>query len=89
MSVSNVGGRQNMSLINHIFVINGIIHETLTPKYKPVTIQVYDYKQMFDSTGLEEAVSELYDSGMKDNTLALLNDANRNVKVKVKTQKLI
>ena len=37
----------------------------------------YDLKnqkllQMFDSTDLKEAVSNIYDSGMKDDTLALL-----------------
>ena len=34
---------------------------------------------------LEEAVSDLFDSGVKDNTLALLYDANRDIKVRVKT----
>ena len=83
MSDSNVGGRRN---INHIFVINGIIQETLSSKNnRPVTLQIYDYKQMFDSMNLEESLSDLFDSGMKDNTLALLYDANRNVRVKVKT----
>ena len=37
----------------------------------------YDFKnkkllQMFDSTDLKEAVYNIYDSGMKDDTLALL-----------------
>ena len=70
MSYSNVGGRNKISSINHIFVINGIIHETLSSKnVKPVTIQIFDFKQMFDSMDLKEAVSDLYDSGMKDDTL--------------------
>ena len=34
MSDSNVGGRKGKSSINHIFVINGIIHETLSSKKK-------------------------------------------------------
>ena len=34
---------------------------------------------------LEEAISDLFDSGMKDDTLSLLYDSNRNIKVKVKT----
>ena len=60
MSYSNVGGRKNMSSINHIFVINGIIHETLTSKLvKPVTIQIFDFKQMFDSMNLKESVSDM------------------------------
>ena len=85
MSDSNVGGRRNMSCINHIFVINGIIHETHSSKKStPVTIQIYDYKQMFDSMELEEAVSDVFDSGLKDNSLALLYDANTNIKFIVK-----
>ena len=67
-------------------MINGVIHEVLSSKHNtPVTIQIYDYKQMFDSMDLEEAVSDLYDSGMKDNTLKLLYNSNNNIKVKVKT----
>ena len=86
MSDSIVGGRKNRSCINHIFVINGIIHETVKSKNSsPVTIKIYDYKQMFDSMNLQEAVSDLFDSGVKDNTLALLYEANKNINVKVKT----
>ena len=86
MSFSNVGGRKHMSSINHIFVINGTMHETLSSNnVKPVTIQIFDFKQMFDSMDLKESVSDMYDSGMKDDTLALLYEANKNVKVKVKS----
>ena len=42
---------------------------------------------MFDSMKLEESISDLYDSGMKDNTLALLYDSNKNIKVKIKTSR--
>ena len=86
MSDSNVGGRKKMSCINHIFILNGIIHETLSSKLnKPVTIQIYDFMQMFDSMKLEEAISDLHDSGMTDDTLSLLYDSNTNISVKVKT----
>ena len=81
MSDSNVGGRKQLSCINHIFVINGEIHEVLSSKHNtPVTIQIYYYKQMFDSMDLEEAISDLYDSGMKDNTLKLLYNSTKNIK---------
>ena len=86
MSDSNVGGRRNMSCINHIFILNGIIHETCSSKKnKPVIIQIYDFKQMFDSMELDEAVADIFDSGVKDDTLALLYNANKNIKVRVKT----
>ena len=86
MSDSNVGGKKKMSSVNNIFILNGIIHETLSSKHNtPVTLQVYDYTQMFDSMDLEESVGDLFDSGVKDDTLALLYNANTNIKVKVKT----
>ena len=82
MSDSNVGGRKHKSCINHIFVLNGIIHDVLSSKKNiPVTIQIYDYKQMFGSMDLDEAISDLYDSGMKDNSLTLLYNSNKNIKV--------
>ena len=34
---------------------------------------------------LKEAISDLYDSGMQDNSLVLLYEANQNINVKVKT----
>ena len=62
ISDSNVGGRKGKSSINHIFVINGIIHETLSSKKnKPVTLQIFDYMQMFDSMVLKESISDLFD----------------------------
>ena len=86
MSDSNVGGRKKISCINHIFILNGIIHETLSSSTnKPVTLQIFDFKQMFDSMKLKEAISDLYDSGMKNDSLSLLYDSNININVKVKT----
>ena len=86
MSDSNVGGRKQMSCINHICVLNGFIHETLSFKLnKPVTIQIYDFIQMFDSMKLEEAISDICDSGMTDDTLSLLYESNTNINVKIKT----
>jgi hypothetical protein len=54
-------------------------------KQKPVTLQIYDYAQMFDSIDLEEALSDLYDVGVDDDTLALLYQANAEVYMALKT----
>ena len=48
-------------------------------------MQIFDYKQMFDSMVLQETISDLFDSGINDDNLILLYEANRNVKVRVKT----
>ena len=40
---------------------------------------------MFDSMKLKESISDLYDSGMTNDTLSLLYESNTNINVKVKT----
>ena len=52
---------------------------------KPIDIQIMDYKQCFDSMWLKETMNDLYDSGVQDDQLALLFQANKEVNVAVKT----
>ena len=81
----------NMNTTNFIllilqFIINAVIHDVLKSKnMKPVLLQIYDYAQMFDSIDLEMALSDLFDVGVDDDTLALLHKANKDVHMAVKT----
>ena len=52
---------------------------------KPILLQIYDYKQMFDSINLEEAISDIYDYGLKDDNLALIYKANKKINMAVQT----
>ena len=86
MSDCQMGARKKKGCLNNIFIINGIIHETLkSKKMKPVLLQIYEYSQMFDSIDLELALNDLYDVGVNDDTLALLHQANKDVDMAVKT----
>ena len=81
-----MGGRKRKGCRNNIFIINGIIHDVMTSQKKhPVLLQIYDYKQMFDAIFLEEALSDLYDAGCKDDNLALLYEANKEISMTVNT----
>ena len=51
----------------------------------PLTYLINDYKQCFDSLWLQECLSDLFNSGVKDDKLALLYNINSHVKVAVKT----
>ena len=51
----------------------------------PILLQIYDYAQMFDSIDLQQALSDLYDAGVKDDNLVLLHEANKNIHMAVKT----
>ena len=85
MSDSQVGGRKGRNVINHIWILNGIITDVLSTKRKtPIDIQIFDYKQCFDSLWLQECLNDIYTSGVKDDKLALLYNVNKLVKVAVK-----
>ena len=67
MNIPQMGARKGKGCKTNIWIINGIIHETLkSKKMKPIRLQIYDYAQMFDSIHLEEAISDLYDVGLDD-----------------------
>ena len=86
MSDCQMGGRKKKSCKNNIFIINGLIHDVLkSKKMKPILLQIYDYSQMFDSIDLQQALSDLYDVGVNDDTVALLHEANKSIEMAVKT----
>ena len=86
MSDCQMGARKKMGCKNNIFIINGIIHEARkSMKMKPILLQIYDYSQMFDSIDLEQALCDMYDAGVDDDTLALLHNANKEINMAVKT----
>ena len=86
MSDSQIGARKGKNIRNHIWMVNGVICDVLSKgKKKPIDIQIFDYRQCFDSLWLEECLNDFYDGGLKNDKLALLYSVNRNVKVAVKT----
>ena len=86
MSDCQMGARKKKGCKNNIFIINGIIHDVLkSKKMKPILLQIYDYAQMFDSIDLQEAIIDIYNAGVDDDNLILLQKANAEIKMAVKT----
>ena len=86
MSECQMGGRRKKGCKNNIFILNGIIHESMKSKQmKPLVLQYYDYSQMFDSIDLKEAIRDMFEAGMDDENLALLYKSNREINMAVKT----
>ena len=85
MTDSQMGGRKGMGCRNNIFILNGIIHEENKRKKEPIMFQIYDYAQMFDSINLQEAISDIYDCGFRDDMLPLVYKANAEVQMAVNT----
>ena len=72
MSDSQVGGRKAKNIRNYVWIVNGIIGDVLNSKIKkPVDIQIYDYRQCFDSLWLQECLNDLYSAGLNNDKLAL------------------
>ena len=66
--------------------MHGIITDVLSSKSKkPIDIQIYDYKQCFDSLWLQECLNDFYSAGAQDDKFALLYNVNSNVKIAVRT----
>ena len=87
ISDMQMGGRKNKGCRNNLFIINGLIHDSLKCKNsKPICLQIYDYSQMFDSINLQQALIDLfYNCGVSDQTFSLLYEANKDIKMSVKT----
>ena len=86
ISDCQMGARKGKGCKTNIWIINGIIHETLhSRKKKAILLQIYDYAQMFDSINLQEALSDIYDYGLDDDNLSLIHEANKKVQMAVKT----
>ena len=73
MSDSQVGARKGKNIRNHIWIVNGIITDVLSTKSrKPIDVQIFDFKQCFDSLWLKECMNDVYKAGLNDDKFALL-----------------
>ena len=88
MSDSNIGGRKNMNIKNHLFIIYGIMNSVVNGKEGPIDIQVYDLEKAFDALWLEDSMNDLVDSlpaSSQDDKVALIFEANRYNQVAINT----
>ena len=87
MTDCQMGARKGKGCRSIIWIINGIIHETMkSEKMRSVVFQFSDYRQMFDSINLEEAISDIYDYGLTDDKLQLIHKANDEIHMAIKTE---
>lgn len=86
MTDAQIGGRKNKSVRNHLFVLNAILKDVMSSKKKEaIDINVMDFRQMFDVEELPQVLNAFYESGVQNDLLAMLCEANQNVEFAVKT----
>ena len=85
MSESQVGSRKGKNIRNNNFMIYGIMNEAIQTKGGEVDVLVLDYKQCFDSLYTSSVTLDLYESGIKDNHLNLIHEADKSHFIGVNT----
>ena len=78
MTDSNIGGRKNRRIQDHLFIVNGILFDNNSSrKNKPLSVCIYGCRQCFDSLWQEEVINDIFEAGVKDDKLTLLYEINR------------
>ena len=88
MSNSNIGGRKQRNIKNHLFVVYGIMNSVIYEEKSSIDICVYDLEKAFDALWIEDCLNDLHDTlpeDQHDDKLALVYESNRNNMVAVKT----
>ena len=84
MSDSNVGGRQNRSIRDNLFIVNGILNEALIHKSN-IDLGLYDIAKCFDAQWYEETMNDIWDVGVNDDKFALISEINAKCNISIKT----
>ena len=75
MSQYQVGNQKKRSIRDHTLIIHAVLHEARSKNIQ-IDIIFTDIKQCFDSVWLEEAINDLYLSGIDSRNLNLLYESN-------------
>ena len=84
MSSSNIGARKNKNVRNHTFLVHGIINE-IVQKKKDADLLILDMRQCFDTLWRPSIINHLYESGVQNDHLNLIDEADRAHLVSVNT----
>ena len=85
MGQYQVGNQQKRNIRDHTLIVHAIINEAQTKKLQ-LDVLFTDIKQCFDSIWLEEAVNDLYNSGLNSRNLNLLYEGNKTTEMLVETK---
>ena len=85
MGQFQVGNQQGRSIRDHTLIVHAVINEAKSSK-KPIDILFTDIKQCFDSIWLEEALNDLYCSGITSRNLNLIYEGNKETDMCIETR---
>ena len=85
ISDSQVGGRVDFNVRNHLFVIYSVLNSVVQKESPAVDIHMYDLCKCFDGLWLEECCNNLFEAGVTDDKLAMIYEGNKVNQVAVRT----
>ena len=85
MGQFQVGNQQGRGIRDHTLLVHAIVNEAKYNK-KPIDILFTDIKQCFDSIWLEEAINDMYCSGITTRNLNLIYEGNKETDMCIDTR---
>ena len=85
LSDANAGARKGRNIRDNLFVVNAILNSVKRGNEEPVDVCAYDAEKCFDSLWTHECINDLYESGLRNDKLAVLFAINKNAQVAIKT----
>ena len=86
MSCSNIGGRKNRNIREHLFVINGIMNDVMNNKdTEEIDIEIYDVAKCFDKLEYHITANDFFNAGVQDDKFVVVANSNKKCDVAVKT----
>ena len=81
----NVGSRKHRNVRDNLFVINAVMNEAKQKPEVSLDLNVYDAFKCFDSMWLKECINDLYESGLKNDQLAVLYESMKSAPIAIQT----
>ena len=85
MSYSNVGGRKQRNIRDHLFVLYAAINDVINGSGHSFDIQGYDVVKCFDEMWYEETLNDIRDVQVQDHKFALISKLDEKCRIVVKT----
>ena len=84
VSKLQAGSKKNRGPPDNLFLVKSCIDHACYLN-APIYMTVYDFEQCFDALWLEESIVALWNLGIRDETLSIIYEMNKQTMVKVKT----
>ena len=86
MSCSNIGGRRNRNVREHLFVINGIMNEVINNKdAENIDLEIYDVAKCFDKLEYFNTANDFFKAGVQNDKYLIVENSNKECAVAIKT----